>query len=404
MKKTTYIIFVILTLWACQDIDPIKPPDELSMNYGELIEDTLYATADSFVINERVNTFDSPKLCIGNYKNFETTILLKFYDLPDSGSIIDSMAIEFSTLSKLGEASVDMPVSLYKVEEEWTENANTKDEWHTYTSTTEIATIQIPSEDSSRIKFTITDTTLINEWVSAGLYNKGLYLKCMDPGINYIREIASSEYSLNSPLVPMITFRYKGIDDSVFVTDTMDVRFTLDATIFDNNGSEIYSIAQAQNDILVASGIGARTYLQFNDLSSLPKNILVQKAEIFLPIWDEDFEIQGQKNSYNNLNDRQNFYINLLSDVTNAELDSVYLNFISLAESDSVVTTQSTTDRSRMGKYFIQKMVNGIIESKWFSIQYQNEGQDLSIKRFKRTADNPARLILKYFQVEQSGF
>lgn len=402
MKKATYILFTIFIFWACQKVDPISPTPELSMNYGELVEDTLYVTADSFVINERVNTFDSPKLSIGNYKNFEAAILLKFFDLPDSGSIVDSMAIEFSTLGKLGEASGDMTVSIYKVEEEWTTSANTKDEWHTYMPTTEISTIQISSEDSTRIKFTITDTTLINEWVSAGLYNKGLYLKCSNPEINYIREIASSDYSDIDSLAPQITIRYWDDEDSVFVTDTS--YYALDATIFDNRGSTIFSDAQSRNELLVASGIGARTYLEFDSLSTLPNNILLQKAELLIPVWDEDFELQEQKNSFDNQNDSQNFYVNVLTNISIAELDTAYLYYVTLVNSDSLVKTKSTSDQARIGKYFIQDNVNGSIKSNWFSIQYQNEGQDLSIKRFKRTADNPARLILKYFKVEQSGF
>ncbi len=403
MKKITHVILIALYIWACQDVDPLKPPDELSMNYGQLIIDTLYVTADSFVVNERVNTFNAPKLCIGNYKNFEASILLKFIDIPDSGSIVDSVAIEFSTLHVFGEAFKSMPVSLYQVDEQWYENANTEDQWHSFNPTSEIASIQITSEDSSRIKLTITDSTLINEWMSDGIYNRGLFLKCTDLGINYIREIASSEYGVDS-LAPMITFRYKSINDTIFVTDTMDVKYTLDATIFDNNGNDIFDNAKSQNDILVASGIGARTYIQFSEINSLPKNILVQKAEIILPIWDEDFVIQGQKNSLNNTNDKQDYYTNYLTDFESAELDSIYLNTISLTENDSVLTMESNSDRARMGKYFIQNIVNASLQCEWFSIQYQNEGQDLSILRFRRTADNPALLVLKYFKVEKSGF
>jgi hypothetical protein len=401
MKNTITILLTLLIIWSCQDIDPLRPPEELTMNYGELVSDTLFATADSIVINERVNTYNAPKLCIGNYKNFETTILLRFVQLPDSGSIIDSVAIEFSTLHVLGEAMSDMPVSIYKVEEEWTETANTKDEWHTFAPTTEIDAIQIPSEDSTRIKFTISDTSLIREWISDGFFNKGLYLKCTNPGINYIREIASTEYGVDS-LAPQITFRYWDEEDSVFVTDTTYIG--LDATIFNNNGNEIFNIAQSQNDLLVASGIGVRTYLEFSDLSLLPPNILVQKAELHVPVWDEDIQMQGQKNSFDNTNDKQNFYINSITDLSNSELDSVYLNFITMTQSDSLVKISTTNNRAVMGKYLIQNIVNGNQESNWFSLQYQNEGQDLSIKRFRRTADNPARLILRYFKVEQSGF
>ncbi|HEM49083.1 MAG TPA: hypothetical protein ENO27_02615, partial [Caldithrix sp.] len=61
MKKTTIILFTILAFWACQKIDPVKPPEELPMNYGTLIEDTLYVTAVSLVGKERENTYNSPK-------------------------------------------------------------------------------------------------------------------------------------------------------------------------------------------------------------------------------------------------------------------------------------------------------------------------------------------------------
>lgn len=406
MRNIFIILLLVSIFMACQDVDPLKPTDELSMDYGELVETTLFATADTFIIDERINTFDSPKLCIGNYQNFDAAVLLKFYDLPDSGSIVDSMAIEFSTLSVLGEANVDMPLKLYRIEEDWTENANTKDEWHLFEPTTEVSVIHIPSQDSSRIKFTITDTSLINEWISEGLYNKGLYLKCNDPEINYIREIASSEYGVDS-LAPMITFRYKGEDDTVFVVDTMNVIYTLDATIFNKN-NEVFNIAQTQNDILVASGVGARAYLHFDEISSLPKKILIQKAELYIPIKDEDFFIPGQPNSLNNTNNLQGYYINMVPDsgdvLTATEIDSTYDNLIVLSQADTVVQMSSNENRARFGKYFIQNIINGNVMSEWFSIQYKNEGQDLSIKRFHSTANKPAQLKIKYFEVKQSGF
>ena len=405
MKNILSIIILFLTLLACQEVDPLNPTDELSMNYGKLVETTLLATADTFIVDERINTYNAIKLCVGNYQDFEAAILLRFIDIPDSGSTIDSVAIEFSTLSLLGEANADMTVSLYKVDEDWYENANTEDQWHSFNPSSEITTIQIPSEDSSRIKFTIADTALIREWISDGIYNKGLYLKCSDPGINYIREIASMENPIDS-LVPQITIRYWDDEDSVLVTDTTHIG--LDATIFDKNNSELFNVAQAQNDILVASGIGARTYLQFDEISSLPKNILIQKAEIFIPIWDADLISSGQPNSFNNTNNLQGYYINMVPDsgdvLTTTELDSAYLNYISLTNADTVVRMGNNDNRARLGKYFIQNIINGNIASEWFSIQYKIEGQDLSIKRFYRTVDKPARLTIKYFEVVQSGF
>ena len=405
MRNIFVILLFLMMFMACQDVDPLKPPDELSMNYGELVETTLFATADTFIVNERINTFNSTKLSIGNFNNFEAAILLKFIDIPDSGSIVDSLAIEFSTLSVFGESSVDMPVTLYRVEEEWYENANTQDQWHTFDPTSEITAIQIPSEDSTRIKFTIADTALIREWISDGIYNKGLYLKCSDPGIGYIREIASTEYQVDS-LLPQISIRYWDDEDSIFVTDT--TRIGMDATIFNKNNSEVFDIAQTQKDIIVSSGIGARAYLQFDELSSLPPNILIQKAELFIPIRDEDLLSPEQPNSFDNTNNPQGYYLNLVADsgdvLTTVELDSAHLNLISMAKSDTVVKAGNNENRARLGKYFIQNIVNENIVSEWFSIQYMDEGQDLSIKRFHRTADNPAQLKIKYFEVEQSGF
>ena len=405
MKKIIFIILSFIAFWTCQKLDPLKPTDELSMNYGKLVEDTLYSTADTFLVNDRINTYSAIKLCIGNYENFESAILLKFIDLPDSGTTVDSIAIEFSTLSVQGEASADMQVALYKVDNEWYENANTEDQWHSFNPTTEIGTIHIPSEDSTRVKFEITDTTVINEWISDGLYNNGLYLKCINPGINYIREIASMEYGVDS-LAPQITIRYWSVSDSTFITDTTYIG--LDATIFNNNGNDLFNRAKTNHDILVASGIGARTYLQFHDLNMLPQNIVIQKADLYLPISDNSFTNPGQPNNFDNRNNPQAFYINLVADsgdvLTTTELDSVYLNLVSLAATDSIVQTNSSSNRAWLGKYFIQSIVNDDINSEWLSIQFADEGQDLSIKRFKRLSESPARLVIKYFQVEQTGF
>ena len=230
-------------------------------------------------------------------------------------------------------------------------------------------------------------------------------MKCINPGINYIREIASMEYGVDS-LAPQITIRYWSVSDSTFITDTTYIG--LDATIFNNNGNDLFNRAKTNHDILVASGIGARTYLQFHDLNMLPQNIVIQKADLYLPISDNSFTNPGQPNNFDNRNNPQAFYINLVADsgdvLTTTELDSVYLNLVSLAATDSIVQTNSSSNRAWLGKYFIQSIVNDDINSEWLSIQFADEGQDLSIKRFKRLSESPARLVIKYFQVEQTGF
>ncbi|MEJ2052609.1 MAG: DNRLRE domain-containing protein [Calditrichaceae bacterium] len=409
MKKLISIL-LILIVWACQDKDPINPNTELSLNdYGDLKEITLYATADTFIVNERVNTSNSPKLCIGSFNGIEAGILMKAINLPDSGSIVDSLSIEFSTLGSLGDDIADMPVKIYRVEDEWSETANMEDKWHNYTPVSEISTIVIPSEDSSKITITITDTTLLREWIDDSFYNKGLFLKCDNQGLNYIREIASSENSVDS-LLPQITYRYWDETDSLFVTDTLDNNNylgLLDATIFDNN-SDIFDIARTNNDILVASGIGATAYFQFDSISSLPKNILVQKTELFIPVLDESFINPNAPNLFDNPNDAQGFYTNMVLDsgdvLMDTEIDSSSLNSITLSDKDSLVEISNNASRAYFGKYFIQEIINGNVASEWFSLEYGNQGQDLSIKRFQNLQSDPARLVIKYFQVKQSGF
>ena len=405
MKKISLILVFLTSIWSCQELDPVQPTDELSMNYGSLIEDTLYSTADTFIVDNRINTYNSKKLCIGQFENFESAILLKFIDVPDSGTIIDSVGIELSTLGTLGEPVSEMQVSIYKVDDEWYENANTEDQWHSFSPVLEIGKVQIPAEDSSRIKFAITDTTVINEWLSDGVYNNGMYLKCTNPGVNYIREIAAMEYGVTS-LLPQISFRYWSESDTAFVTDT--TYLGLDASIFNNNGNNIFEQAKTENEIVIASGISARSFFQFHDLYNLPKNIVVEKADLYLPILNESFTNPGQLNEFDNKNDPQDYFINLVADsgnvITSTELDSVYLNLVSLIGTDSTIQTNSSTSQSRLGKYFIQNIINDNINSEWFSVQFYNEGQDLSIRRFKNIKESPARLVIKYFKVEQSGF
>lgn len=418
MRKFCLLLLSYFLTLACQDLNSIKPPNELNLSerYGTFIDTTILATADTFIVDYRISTLYAPKLSLGRYKNFEASLLIKFTGLPSINELIDSVYIELSALNRLGEVSSDLNVAVFKVDKEWDEAANLSDEWHNDLPSQEIKKLPFPVEDSSKIRIAIEDTSLFNQWRREKDSNLGLYLRLADSGERYIREIASFEYMFSSNVkefLPKLIYNIYDNEDSVFVKDTLQTG--LDVTIIDYNPpahENVFDIARTQGDLLIASGVAARIFLKFDGLSSIPPNSIIQKAEIFMPVKDEDFFTGLSPNTLENDNNYQQFYLRSVKEANDNlsyfKVDSVfslYSNYVvSLRKAESYISAVDVEEQVKFGQSYLQDILNGTRSSEWFYLQYKNERQDISVLRLAGLREEPARLNIRYFKVKQHVF
>lgn len=412
-------LFIITTLflfhWSCQDLSSIAPPNELNLDerYGTFVDTTMLADKDTFIVDYRSNTFNSSKLSIGRFQQFEAGFLIKFYELPAITERIDSIFIELTALNKLGVGISDLNIAVFAADQDWDDNANTFEEWHNYTPSKRLSEVLFTMEDSSKIKFSISDTALFNNWRRLGNDNLGLFLKMASSEDAYIREIASFEYNLSTePKYFFPKLIYKSLNDSVYVSDTL--KTGKNVTIFDYNPevTNIFDFAAEQKELLIASGIAARTFIKFDGLKLLPANAVIQTADLIIPVKNEDFFVPSAPNALDNQNNKQQFYMRTVREadenLTHFMVDSIFITnpryLISFVDAGNYLKAANIEEKVKLGQNLIQDYLNGTRPIEWFYLQYKNERLDLSVKRLSGLQEEPARLNIRYFKVEQTAF
>lgn len=406
MKKGIFLILIFILNWACQDLNSIQPPAELDLEgqYGVYIDTVFYATQTEFKVDYLYNSGNAAKLNVGSYHGFEAGFLLKFVDLPADSIYIDSAYIELTSFSKFGALAEDMSILVYRVDEEWDEQeVNTLEQWHNYQPGVLVGQYTFPAQDTLTMRFTL-DTTLVNDWRRDADSNKGLYFKQENISAAYLREIESLETPIgdNWP-----KFCYYTQQDTVTKKDSS--RTGLDVTIFNYDG-EVFEKAKQENDLIIGSGIAARTFVRFEALYSLPDSAIIQEADLIMTVDDRNLLTGEDGNDLDNPNHSGSFY---LRSVTEADsglssylIDSSFTNStnfnFNMIENNGIISLNGQSERSKFGLNMIQNMINELKESEWFYIQYKDEGQDVSVKRIHNGVKD-VKLHLQYFRVDKNG-
>ena len=384
MKKTLLFLISLLSIWACQDLNSVNPPDEfdLSGQFGRLIDTVFYATDARFTVDYRSDTGNGKKLCVGNYADFQTGFFIKFINLPADTMKIDSLFLEFTSAGKFGTGLDEVNLDVYEVDREWDEHTiNTLDEWHGWQPSGEaIYHTVLSSDDSVKMKIEI-DTTLFNKWRYEPEQNFGIYIKTSSPTDNHIREFESLESENPQDWPKVYYFINQG--DTASILDS--VRTGLDATVFDypeSSGSNVFDLAHANNELLLASGIPARLFVRFDSLKTLPKTAVVQAANLVL-------EINDDSNVLENENQSNIFYLRSISDadsaLTNFEVDSSFVTDsgfgFSMTVLDGTIQMNSTFEQEKLGKNQIQNLINGNKTSEWFYIHFVDAPSPISVEK-----------------------
>ncbi len=405
MKKALLLLFFGLLVWSCQDLNSIQPPDEFDLTgqFGQLKDTVIYADKADFKTDYRIDTGFAYKLCVGNYENFRTGFFLKFFGLPTDTLNIDSVYIELTSKSKMGEANTPLDIEVYEVESAWDENlVNTEDEWHHYLPTGEPIRITVAVEDSFKTRIPIS-TELFNKWRMNTDENHGLYFKAASDENNYIRQFESLEISndLNWPKL----YYYVNKDT---VSEKDSVRIGYDATIFDypdSSAQNLFTQGHIQNELLLSSGIASRILVHFNGLDNLPENAVMQSANLLL-------NVKPENNPLLNSGQENRFYIRSVKemddDLSNMVLDSSFVgnynqNFEMEVRGDSL-TLANDSQKQNFAKEKFQNIINKKDQTEWFYLQYKDEKSMISVVRLHGLSpEHPISLHLRYFLIENDG-
>ena len=413
MKKIQHFLIIAFLLAvvfvACQDLDAIKTPADYNLHdrFGEYVDTTIFASKALFKIDDRINTANGKRLCVGEYKGFKAGFLIKFVGLPASDVEMDSVFLILRSHSVYGQPQGPQEIAIYLVEQDWDEWANSQDEWHAYQPQNLLGTFQLSDEDTMEFK-TQLDTSLVNQWRRADSTNFGLYFSAVN-GANFIREFVSLEDD-NDAEWPKLYFKTK--QDTAFVLDSL--RLGIDATIFDYqpDAENIFDWSREQQELILGSGIGAHVIVEFPGLDSLPSNAIFQGADLHFEVDNRDFITNVDTNSYDNPSVSSYFYLRNITEAdsgfNNFKIDSSFstnsnFNYL-LKEKNGQIALVDGDYQSKFGKNVFQNLVNGKTVTRGFYIQFIDEGSMLSFKRLKGLSSKAISLELRYYLVKDNGF
>ena len=410
IEKIILVVSGILIVTSCQNFNPVYPPPELDVRgrFGEYIDTTFEATADTFIVDYKTDTKYSTKLSVGEYQGFSAGFLIRFTKLAITDNPMDSIRIRLTPKNTFGNQSGTMTINAYVVEDDWDESANTDDFWHT-PPTMELASSQmVDAEDTNAVYIAINDTALIHRWQREGEDNKGLFIQLgsSDPG--FIREFVSFK-GLSTYDWPTMYYRVK--KDTVFTIDSTNVGKA--AAIYNYSpsaGQDVFEIARNTRNLVVSSGIQSRVFIRFDQLLEIPNNVIMQAADLSLYVNDESFTGVADSNEMVNKDHSAFYNLRLVTDADESfEWITVDSSFTSNTKYSLLLRQEDgklyfpEEEQVKFGTSYIQDIVNEIKEYKWFQIQYQNEYNDISVVRlFNRFTSTP-QLHVRYYRVDTSG-
>ncbi len=415
MRKVLILILLAWGAWivSCQKLNPIDPPQEFKAidDFGSFVDTTITADSAFFVTNSYIPTNGSEKFSVGNYRGFKASFLIHFVRMPsDSDATYDSIFVILYRRHTLGKDAQYLSINVTVPDQEWSDSVNTMPQWHHYQPPAPFTSLTLDAEDSAAVKISIPQD-VFNNWVQDQESNKGLFISPSNVQSSFILEFTNF-FTQDPSLWPKLVYRKKIGQDSI-THDTTNVGIT--ATIFDydvDNAQSIFSLAREQHDLIVASGIESRIFVRFDALKGLPPTSIIYSADLLFKVKDQDFWDAGMENTLNNTDHPDHYYLRMVESIgqngKEAEIDSIfktntYYNY-SIYAGEGVLHFTTETDQIRFGNGFVQNYLNGKFSSAWFMLQYQNERNDLSIKRIYSILENGVQMRIRYYTVKSEGF
>jgi len=383
-------------MWSCIEGDPLHDITGERINNGGIYLDTLYAIADTSIVDGKKSTAFSGKLILGALSGFESRFLIRFQDMPADSFQIDSLRLILTSISNQGETSTPLTGATYMVTEDWEESVNEDESWRWQdvidyspeTSTT------FELSDGIETAHTIDlPTTLMDTWqdTTGGGNNFGLLVDFNSAP--YIKEFGSTNNSTFGLAPKMVAVYYNASLDST-IHDTLFA--DKDASLIEFTGEFDPTLTQ------IVSGYSVKSFFKF-DLSEIPKNAAFSTMRFIL--------YRDVLNSVINSDFTEEMYLRTaLSSydvLPSYEIDSTFtvsfFHNVVLTEISSDILDISLIERGKNSQYFLQDIINGDIAFGSFMVQYRNEWQGISVYAVKGVdasdINQRPKLIYEYYDI-----
>ncbi len=392
ISKIVSLLIVALFI-SCSNVEPNIDPNPLYGNdgrYGNFVQDTIYAKADSVFRGKYLNTSASTKLSLGEYDGMIAGFEISFVSFPADSIEVDSVYLKMSTLNSFGPNSGDVINStMYKIQKSWvtddddlTDSINVAEAWRNPTDgsfAAEIGPVDFFLEDSMETSILLPLETF-NDWRINEDLNFGLYFHPTQEDI--VVELGARTSSLN----PMLVY-YTHIDDSV-IMDTIYVSSDASIYNYNENGS---ALNFDENMLIVSSGTISKMLLKF-DLSGLPEKAIFYSTDIVLT--------EDDLNPYENPENATSLYLKPLEKLSTNQDDFVFSpNLTFSLSSDEGFSRVLGIYKNSLSTDVVQEIINGTVINDWFQIEFASNNDEISVKRFwgaKADKSLAPKLIVKY--------
>ena len=386
----------MITFWSCIEGEPLHDITGERIDSGGIYLDTLYASADTTIIEGKVTTAFSGKLLLGSYKEFDTRFLIRFPNIPADSFQIDSLKLILNSVSNQGEASEPINGTAYMVTEDWEESVNKDESWNWKEKidlSAETTSDFELSEEAEKTHIIDLSNNLANNWqdTTSGGNNFGLLLDFNSA--SYIKEFGSTNNSDDIPIPRLVVVYYNHSLDSV-MHDTLAA--DKDASLIDFKGTFDPDLLQ------LISGYSVKSFFKF-DINQIPKNAALATMRFILYRDVENSVINENIQETMNLRTATSDYNSLPS----YQIDSTFVfsifHGVILNEISTNILDVAPANRGSNSQNFMQSLVNGDILLGSFMVQYRNEWDGVSVYaiRDSDTDDISMRpkIIVEYYDI-----
>ncbi len=270
MKKIVILsVFLFFALIGCSkepnDVGFGLLPENEFLNV-EVYEDSVEVYAEN--IQNFITHSSSDILAIGNFDSISCSILIRF-DLPDT---LRNVKINWARVKLfksdyvIGDSTASIHFTAHKVLSNY------------YDTLYDSRAIGEFNSKPDSVNYFQLDTSVVREWLLGKNY--GLYLKPMNQGVIYGFYSFDGELLFAPALEIEIPKNGESVDTLRFLTGSDGYIASLNERI-------------EPNYIVLQAGVGLRSILKF-DISKLPKDIIVNRAEVYLYLKEKKKYIRGK--------------------------------------------------------------------------------------------------------------
>ncbi len=287
----SFVLILLISLigfWGCEE-----NPNEVALDdrNGEVVTDTLYATADNtYRLPRKISTLVSSRILLGEYGGIKTRIIMRLANLRDSISIQKAW-MEFPTAGITGNTqSAPFAATAYPIREFWL--SDTVEVWQgnpdnnvDFSTPLGSFTVTPNRSDTLQLHFNAAGLQRLHEWAdtSNGIDNNGFILHFENAA--FIKEFRARD-DLNQT-GPRLFYEYRNPSDTTVFRDSLLV--LSDAYL----RSGRFQTDNPQRLYITTLDSGYVSLLNF-DLTPLVERysnrVIVESANLELPVdWGESF-------------------------------------------------------------------------------------------------------------------